>query len=175
MKTKNLILVIVFLMFIEGIAFGGETRLISKSSNGTLGNSNSYSSQLPSISEDGRFVTFGSAASNLVSGDTNNVEDVFVYDGQTGITERVSVSSDGTQADLLSGGPTISADGRFVVYSSEATNLTPDDKNNNIDVFIYDRQTQKTERVSVTYDGTRTLGSSHRSSISADGRFVAFD
>ena len=93
-----------------------------------------------SISADGRFVAFASDATNLVSGDTNGAADVFVRDRQAGTTERVSVDSAGNQA---SGGdslrPAISADGRFVVFHSDATNLVGSDTNGATDVFIHNR------------------------------------
>jgi Tol biopolymer transport system component len=78
-----------------------------------------------SISGDGRYVAFGSDASNLVPGDTNNETDVFVYDRQTGETTRVSVASDGAQGDRSSSDPDISADGRYVAFASFADNLVP--------------------------------------------------
>src|SRR5438067_11090755 len=83
----------------------------------------------PSISADGRFVAFDSRATNLVPGDTNGRSDVFVHDRQTRRTERVSVDSAGTQADAESASPALSADGRFVAFSSSATNLVPGDTN----------------------------------------------
>jgi Tol biopolymer transport system component len=127
------------------------------------------------ISGDGRFVAFGSGASNLVPGDTNGEEDVFVHDRQTGVTERVSVASDGTQADGGSGGePSISGDGRFVAFDSGASNLVPGDTNGEGDVFVHDRQTGVTERISVSSDGAQGDGGSGEPSISGDGRFVAF-
>src|SRR5207247_11010915 len=105
-------------------------------------------------SADGRFVAFDSAATNLVAGDTNGTADVFVHDRQTGTTERVSVASGGgTQGNGKSGGffafPALSADGRFVAFQSDATNLVAGDTNGTTDVFVYDRQTATTERASV--------------------------
>ncbi len=101
---------------------------VSVASDGTEANEPSFNS---SISADGRFVTYLSGASNLVSGDTNDALDIFVFDRQTGATTRVSVASDGTEANGGSNGtPAISADGRFVTYFSEASNLVPGDTNN---------------------------------------------
>src|SRR5207249_9086747 len=94
-----------------------------------------------------------STATNLVAGDTNGKTDVFVHDRQTGITERVSVASDGTQGNNASSYPALSADGRFVAFDSDATDLVAGDTNGTTDVFVHDRQTATTERVSVASDG----------------------
>lgn len=127
------------------------------------------------ISGDGRYVAFVSQAANLVTGDTNGALDVFVRDRVTGDTERVSVAGDGSQADGSSGGePALSADGRYVAFDSNATNLVPGDTNGRRDVFVRDRLTGSTERVSVAQDGTQGDGISSNSSLSADGRVVAF-
>ena len=127
-----------------------------------------------SISADGRYVAFYSAASNLVPGDTNGTCDIFVYDRQTDTIERVSVAADGTQGNGQSTGPSISADGRYVAFYSAASNLVPGDTNGMSDIFVYDRQTDTIERVSLAADGTQGNGSSVGRSISADGRYVAF-
>jgi len=150
----------------------GITERVSVDSAGTEGNLDSYGS---SASGDGRFVAFHSAASNLVSGDTNSTWDVFVHDRQTGITERVSTDSAGTQGDRLSWHPSISRDGRYVAFESNATNLVPDDSNGVRDIFVHDRQTGITERVSVDSAGGQGNIDSVSASISADGRYVAFE
>lgn len=124
---------------------------------------------------DGRFVAFASRGDNLVAGDTNGVSDVFVRDRQTDQTTRVSVASDGSQANGESHRPSISADGRFVAFISEASNLVAGDTNGRADVFVHDRVTRQTTRVSVASDGTQQNSLSTGVSISADGRFVAFD
>lgn len=129
----------------------------------------------PAMSGDGRFVAFQSSAATLVPGDTNNTDDVFVHDRVTGANERVSVAGDGAQSDGYSGGPAISADGRYVGFPSGATNLVPGDTNTVWDVFVHDRNIGATERVSVSADGTeanQTSGSTP--ALSADGRKVAF-
>lgn len=149
----------------------GTTTLVSVSSAGEQGDG--YSS-LPYLSIDGRFVVFLSVATNLVSDDTNNMEDVFVHDRQTGITSRVSVASDGTQANNVSRGTGISADGRYVVFQSDASNLVYDDTNERQDVFLHDRQAGITTRISVASDGTQGNGDSRTPSISTDGRYIAF-
>ncbi|MDP9237921.1 MAG: hypothetical protein M3P30_11100 [Chloroflexota bacterium] len=130
-----------------------------------------------SISADGRYVAFDSFASNLVPGDTNGTGDVFVHDRLTGATERVSVDSAGAQGnDDSSGRLSISADGRYVAFFSQASNLVPGDTNDNPDVFVHDRITGVTERMSVDSAGNQGNSYSYQGpSISADGRYVAFD
>jgi Tol biopolymer transport system component len=148
------------------------TTRISVSSTGAQGNENSYD---PSISGDGRFVAFFSFASNLMPADTNGVPDIFVRDRTTHATTRVSLSSSGAQGDDLSLEPSISADGRFVAFDSSASNLVPGDTNGVQDVFVRDRVTHTTTRVSASSSGAQGDDSSFVPSISADGRFVAFD
>jgi hypothetical protein len=145
--------------------------MVSVSNAGQQGNYESYG---PSISADGRFVAFVSEATNLVPDDTNNAEDIFVYDRQTGEISRVSVSSAGQQADVYSEYPSISADGRFVAFNSYATNLVPDDTNGKGDLFVHGRQTGQTTRVNVSSTGQQVYADNGDYSISADGRFVAF-
>ena len=140
------------------------------------GQSNDYSGD-PAISADGRYLSFMSAASNLVSGDTNGVADIFVRDRQTGTTERVSVDSSGNQGlGDSKWWNAISADGRYVAFYSEANNLVPGDTNFTGDTFLRDRQAATTQRVSVDSAGNQThiQGSSNYLTMSADGRFVAF-
>jgi Tol biopolymer transport system component len=127
-----------------------------------------------SISAEGRFVAFLSYAPNLVPGDTNGAPDIFVRDRVTGMTERVSVSSAEAQADGRSYSPSISADGRFAGFYSAATNLVPGDTNGSFDVFVRDRLTGTTERVSVSSADAQANNHSYGLSISADDRFVAF-
>jgi len=120
-------------------------------------------------------VAFDSAATNLVAGDTNDTHDVFVRDRQTGRTMRVSVASDGAQGNGHSFSPSISADGRYVAFYSYADNLVAGDTNSCYDVFVRDRQTGRTTRVSVASNGKQGNGSSDYPSISADGRYVPFE
>jgi Tol biopolymer transport system component len=134
---------------------------------------NSLSSN-PAISAHGGFVVFISEASNLVAGDTNGTIDVFVRDRVARVTRRVSVGPAGQQANGSSFEPVISADGRFVVFSSFASNLVAGDTNGAQDVFVRDRVAQVTRRVSVGPAGQQTNGNSFEPAISADGRFVAF-
>ena len=150
----------------------GLTERVSISSVGEQGNGGSFR---PAISADGRFVGFESDATNLVPGDTNNARDVFVRDRLLGTTERVSVSTSGVQADRASGYPSISGDGRFVAFDSDASNLVPGDTNNAADVFVRDMLEHTTERVSVSSTGEQASGPSWCPSISADGGLAAFD
>ncbi len=143
---------------------GGLER-VSVSSNGTQGNS--YS-DLPEISGDGRFVAFRSNASNLVSGDTNGAWDIFVRDRATAKTERVSVASNGAQANGYSNAPSFSADGRFVAFTTDASNLVAGDTVSTPDVFVHDRTSGQTTRVRP--NGVAIPGAS----ISADGRYLTF-
>ena len=152
--------------------FTGETERVSLASDGTEGN---LGSSAPSISQDGRYVTFMSAASNLVPGDTNQQIDVFVHDRVTGETERVSVGSDGAEGNDQSSSPVISDDGRYVAFSSWASTLVEGDTNGQGDVFVHDRWRGDTERVSITTDGGESDSEAAFPSISADGRYVAFD
>jgi len=126
------------------------------------------------LSADGRIVVMSSYATNLVTGDGNGVEDVFVYDRDTGDTTRVSVATDGTEANAGSFGGAVSADGRRVVFVSFASNLVAGDSNGAMDVFVHDRDTGVTTRVSVASDGSEGNGTSDDGHISGDGRFVAF-
>jgi Tol biopolymer transport system component len=147
------------------------TTLVSLDSAGNQGNSFSNGA---SISADGRFVAFESTASNLVPGDTNNLGDIFVRDLLTNTTTRVSVDSAGNQGNKVSYPPSISANGRFVAFTSEASNLVPGDTNNTSDIFVRDLLTNTTTRVSFDSAGNQGNSNSYRPSISADGRFVAF-
>ena len=145
---------------------------VSVDSAGNQGNSFSYT---PSISPDGRFVAFTSDASNLVPGDTNNSYDIFVRDTLTNTTTRVSFGSAGNQGNRNSYRPSISAGGRFVAFTSFASNLVPGDTNSTPDIFVRDTLTNTTTRVSIDSAGNQANDASDWASISADGRFVAFD
>jgi len=170
----------------------GTTERVSVDSAGNQ--ANGYS-EYPAISADGRYVAFESDAPDLVSGDTNdcgspdypsNCADIFVHDRLTGVTERVSVDSAGTQGNEHSTGPAINGDGRYVAFASWATNLVPNDTDactwvdtswNCEDIFVHDRQTGVTERVNVDSAGNEAAGDQAESgtpAISADGRYVAF-
>jgi len=148
----------------------------TRASVGSSGAQADLDSTTPSISADGRYVAFRSLASNLVAGDTNGCADVFVRDRVSGTTERVSVGPGGAQSDgsLGSSRPSISADGRFVAFVSDATNLVAGDTNAATDVFVRDRQLGTTERASVDSGGAQALERSECPAISGDGRYVAF-
>jgi Tol biopolymer transport system component len=128
----------------------------------------------PAISADGRYVAFSSGADNLVPGDTNEVSDIFVRDRQTGATELVSLAEDGSPANGSSDPPGISADGRWIVFASVASNLVAGDENDVSDVFVHDHQTGRTIMVSAAEGGASGNGMSMEPSISADGRWIAF-
>jgi Tol biopolymer transport system component len=147
------------------------TRRVSVSSSGQQANGDSFEC---AISPDGRFVAFASTADNLVSGDTNGHEDIFVRDTQTNTTRRVSVSSSGQQANGDSFKCAISMDGRFVAFESAATNLVPGGTTGD-QVFMRDTKTHKTILISESSSGGQPNDQSFDPSISADGRFVAFD
>jgi Tol biopolymer transport system component len=149
----------------------GTTRLVSVTPGGTPGNS---LSSFGALSADGRCVAFSSLATDLVAGDTNGTIDVFVRDLAAGTTERVSVSSAGLQSDGYSTFAAISADGRCVAFQSVATNLVPGDTNGQGDIFVRDRLSGTTERVSSATGGAEADGASSIAALSADGRFVAF-
>ncbi len=159
-------------MFVHDRSTGTTTR-VSVSSTGAQANGASGPAD---ISADGRIVAFQSAASNLVSGDTNGVSDVFVRDLQAGSTTRVSVSSSGAQANGASStwDLAISADGRYVTFSSAATNLVSGDTNVAGDVFVRDRQNGTTTRVSLTSRGKQSSGPTWAEDISGDGSRVFF-
>src|SRR5437773_163044 len=144
---------------------------VSADSAGTQGNDSSFS---PSLSADGRSVTFASVASNLVPGDTNGVRDIFVRDLKTGQAVRGSVDSAGTQGNDSSFSPSLSADGQLVAFASVASNLVPGDTNGVRDTFVHDLTTRQTVRVSADSAGTQGNGSSFSPSLSADGQLVAF-
>jgi len=150
----------------------GITSPLTRTTDGGMPDGSSYD---PSLSGDGRYVAFRSVATNLVAGDTNQRSDVFVTDTATGAITRESVSTSGTEADHHSFAPAISADGRYLAFESFAGNLVTGDLNRRSDVFRRHRQSGRMERVSVAFQDPEADQSSYSSSISADGRFVAFD
>lgn len=132
------------------------------------------SSAHPSASADGSIVAFESFADNLVAGDTNNSSDIFVWYRDENRFRRVSVANDGAQGDGWSFAPHISADGRYVVFASDADNLVPNDLNLIQDVFRYDLQTATIELVSAGLGGVPANGVSLHTALSADGNIIAF-
>lgn len=153
---------------------GISTIRVSVDAGGDESNGHSYS---PAISGDGRYVAFESFATDLVAGGTNGNGHIFVRDRQAGITTIVSVHSDGTEGDQDSTLPSISADGRYVTFQSQADNLIDGDTNlfPLSDIFVHDLQTGITTLVSVDSNGIQGNGDSSVPSISSDGKFVAFE
>lgn len=154
----------------------GETRRVSLASDGVQGNG---ASSVTSISSDGRYVTLGSSASNLVANDTNGFSDAFVADLHAGSIERVSIASDGTQGTMGGGPIGISDDGRYVLIISQSGNLVPRDTyfgGIGADAFVHDRVTRRTQRVSVTsFGGEGTDGAViGGGAISGNGKVVSF-
>ncbi len=142
-----------------------------------LGNEGNSWSSKPAISTDGRYIVFESWADNLVAGDTNSANDIFIYDRQAGAPSRVSLSDAGAQADGNSGGwgrSSVSADGRYVAFVSSATNLVNGDTEGFNDVFVRDRQANRTYRASVSSGGAQANGDSDYPAVSGNGRYVAF-
>ena len=126
------------------------------------------------ISADGRFVLPGSAATDLVSGDTNAARDLFIRDTKLGRTTRVSVGQGGGQANSASFDGYISGSGRYVAFLSYASSLVPEDANGQEDAFLLDRGTGAVELLSVATDGTQANASTDSVAVSDDGRYVAF-
>ena len=149
-------------------------------SRGPAGGDGTGNSARPALSHGGRRLVFESHADNLVPGDTNRAADVFLYDRTTGRLRRLSQAADGGQASGHSTHPSISADGRFVSFTSDAPDLVPGDDNGAPDVFVVELATGAVERVNVegrAGDDTAVelaAGRLRRSSLSRDGRHVAF-
>jgi Tol biopolymer transport system component len=153
----------------------GVTALVSAAADGTAAGGMSGYPGGPDISDDGRYVAFESDAADLVPDDGNgNALDVFVRDMATGRTRLVSVGSDGTPGDLDSYWPSISSDGRYVAFNSDATNLVGGDTNGTWDIFVRDRWRATTTRVSVATGGGQSDDISYPPDISGDGRYVAY-
>lgn len=157
-----------------------ETTETTRVSVGYDGSQANHHSIWPSISSTGRYISFYSNADNLVSNDTNGSGDIFLHDIETGITRRVSVASNGDEANAGVGpwwwafvNP-VSDDGHRVAFSSEADNLVANDNNAIDDVFVHDLGTGETTRVSVTSDGSEGDGVSLVTSMSGEGRYVSF-
>lgn len=169
-----LAIILITVMVVLSTAMARTTKVVSANAAGEVGNNWSYFTK---ISTDGRYIVFDSMASNLVANDTNGVTDVFLYDQVTQVLERVSVASDGSEADGDSSLPVVSGDGRYVAFQSTATNLlgAGNDTNGVSDIFVVDRTTGTVERVSLNVDGGEAAGPSFRPSISDDGSIVAFE
>jgi hypothetical protein len=149
----------------------GQTTLACKNTSGVQANSSSY---WPRISRDGEVITYSTAASDIVSNDTNAKVDVFAYHRTTNFTYRVSVSSTGVQANNHSQLSSISADGRYIAYESTATNLAGADTNGKSDIYVTDRQTGIRSRVSLDGSGNQLASDSILCDISSDGQKVSY-
>ncbi|MCQ1539096.1 PKD domain-containing protein [Methanocalculus taiwanensis] len=154
------------------------TSRVSIASNGTEGDGESSS---PSISDDGRFITFTSKSKNFESGAESKgygeLPDIFVHDREHTTTTRVSKDPNGAPGNYWSHNPSISGDGRYITYDSESTNLVtglpPESYMKRI--FLYEIETESTTLISVAYDGTPADGTTENAVISEDGRYIAFE
>jgi hypothetical protein len=155
-------------------ADSGKWKVASRKASGQMG---ALKSNNPHLSSNGRYVVFESYSADLVAGDQNLYPDVYLRDMQTGAITLVSAGSEGlysSEGNNYSGFPDISADGRWVVFSSASSNLVPGDNNKQRDVFLYDSITQQVSLVSQTKSGAAANGLSTSPAISDDGRVVVF-
>jgi Tol biopolymer transport system component len=150
----------------------GTTERVTTSRTGTQANGPSYS---PDISDDGRYVSFQSTATNLVAGDTSSQRtDVFVYDRERKRMSRESVSPAGKEANNASGGAQITPDGRYLIFRSYASNLVKGDTNRKLDIFLRDLTTRTTVLLDLGFPGYNRDGGVHGFTLSADGQWIAF-
>ena len=149
----------------------GSTKLVSTSASGVQANGRSTEGV---VSENGRYVAFSSLATNLVSTPTVGKSNVYVKDMQTGVIQIVSVNNHGQAGDAESFEPAISASGRYIAFSSLANNLDSSSANNQYDIFVHDRELNKTTRVSINNSGQISNNHSGQVSISDDGQVIAF-
>lgn len=157
-------------IFLRDLATGAITR-VSVGRDGIQGNG---SSGQASVSADGRYVVFRSISTNLVGGDTNGVADIFYKDLITDAIVRLSISNGGQQANNDCRNPKFSADGRYVIFESDASNLVDGDTNGKVDIFRKDLLAGELVRVSTKSDGSQVGDNSSDASISADGRYILF-
>ena len=150
----------------------GKTTRVSVDSNGTQATGPSFE---PTLSFNGQVVVFTSAASNLVPGDSNGVEDIFSRNQLTGTVKRLSLDSNGVEGNGHSFEAQVADSGLALVFLSEATNLVPNDTNGVTDVFRHNIVSGNTERASLTFDGGESNGGSGPPDVTADGRLIAFD
>ena len=172
-------------IFLKDLTTGAVTLVTT----GIAGSEANADSRAGSISADGRYVAFGSAASNLVAGDLNGFQDVFLWDRLTGETRLVTTSAGGAQADastfVSEDDIKVTADGQFVAFITRASNLVTGDVANTDDVLVKNMITGAVIRASVNAngevgvdagsDGNPTAPFYLTTDISDDGRFVAFD
>ena len=149
-----------------GAAVAAEANTTTRVSTGYDGSQADGGSNAPSVSHDGRWLVYSSTATNLVPGDTTQLLDVFLYDRTTGTTELVSRGLAGTPANGRSTDERISANGRFVAFTSAASNLVADDTDGESNVFVWDRTSTTITRL----PGKNSLWPD----ISADGRYVTY-
>jgi hypothetical protein len=151
----------------------GTTKLISRAPDGFVAFDSSFGPAR--MSSDGRYIVYLSFANDIAPPDTNFSGDIFLYDQQTGTNERVNWTYDGLLSNFGSFGPSITDDGRFVVWESDANNMVPGDTNAKYDIFLRDRLLGLTKRLSISLEGDQGNGTSQHSSITPDGKFVVFD
>lgn len=149
----------------------GGVELVSVSTSGESADKEAYN---PSISGNGRFVVFDSLADNLVPGDTNHVNDVFLRDRQLGTTVRIGLKTSGKQTTSSSGDAAISPNGRFIVYLADGINNATGDTTPRQDVILFDRQKNTREVVSLSSTGASTNDHCYHGTVSDDGRYIAF-
>ena len=179
-NSKRIVLMLLLVFTVISVAGSASaattnstTATISNADNGTQGNGYSYSNP-GSISDDGRYVTYGSDASNIVANDTNGLRDIFLYDTVTKTTTMITKGYDGTPSNGKSYNPVISGNGQYITYSSLASNLVAGDTNGKQDVFLYNILTGITSLVSVADNGTQGNGASSSPSISDDGTYITY-
>lgn len=164
--------------FVRDRASGNVSRVTLRNGGGQSFGGDSL---LGSLDESGRLALFMSSASDLVANDTNNAYDAFLFDTSTQSTARVSVGAAGQEAndhiENSFGNVTLSlsGNGRFVVFSSHATNLVPNDTNASSDVFVRDRETNETRRINIPALGGQANGNATSVSVGRDARAIAFD
>ena len=163
-------------VFLKNLQTGDVTRVSTDASGGEAVGGGTFNGHNASMSADGRYVFFTSAAANLVSGDTNGSRDIFRKDLQTGEVSRVSTSASGAQGDANSFTARVSSDGRFIVFSSLSSNMVSGDTNGVTDIFLKDMLTGDVTRVSTTATGAQSSGgTSVVPSLTPDGRFLLFE
>jgi Tol biopolymer transport system component len=148
----------------------GKATLISQGMNGAIANASSVT---PSVSADGSVVAFASQATNLVAGTPHHRSEIYAKVG-SGPVRVISVGFGGGEPDADSTQPAVSANGRYVAFTSDADDLVPADSNSSSDIFVADLVKGTITRVSVTSRGTQANGPSYNPSISADGHLVSF-
>jgi len=157
-------------VFIHSLADGASERISVPASGGQADGA----SVRAALSADGAQIVFQSEAGNLAPGDVNGLTDIYLSDRSLATTMRVSFGLNGSEPDGACYAPDISADGRWVLFSSAASNLVPNDHNGVVDLFVLDRVTEEMRRVNVSSSGAEADLASGTGAISGDGRFVAY-